>query len=150
MQEAFGGILNLILIALFLIIIEGILGFTVNYTKAFKMKNAVISAIEEYEGAQCIPTNNASNSNSACRKKIEESAKQIGYSPSINISCGDESKGWHSVDNIFCAKEMTAKNGDTIYRIVTQVDINIPIIKNIMGLSFFQVSGDTRTVHKQY
>lgn len=146
MQDAFGGILNLVLIALFLIIVEGILGFTVNYTKAFKMKNIVISSIEEYEGAYCI---DKSKNTSACRTRITEGAKRIGYSPSIDINC-PTSAGWVSVDNLFCAKEITSKSGHSIYRIVTQVDINIPIIRNIMGLSFFQVSGDTRVVQKQY
>ena len=46
MKDAFGGILNLVLIVVFLLLIEGILGLVVNYSKAFRMKNTVISAIE--------------------------------------------------------------------------------------------------------
>lgn len=145
MQDAFGGIMNLFLIALFLVIVEGVLGFTVNYTKAFKMKNIVISAIEEYEGIRCVNANSSINTNSACRNKIVEGAMQIGYSPSINISCP---RDFINNDNLFCSKEVTSKSGDSIYRIVTQVDVNIPIIRNIMGLSFFQVSGDTRIIKK--
>lgn len=152
MQEAFGGILNLVLIALFLVIVEGILAFTVSYTKAFKMKNIVISAIEEYEGSHCIPESSSDNPNSACRQKIREGAERIGYSPTTRISCPNKSDGyvgdWYVVDDRFCAKESISQSGDHIYRIVTQVDINIPIINRIMGLSFFQVSGDTRVVKK--
>ena len=48
MKDAFGGIVNIVLVAIFLVIISGILGLVVNYTKAFRMKNAVISAIEQY------------------------------------------------------------------------------------------------------
>ena len=48
MQEAFGGILNIFLILIFLVIVEGILAFTVSYTKAFRMKNYVIATIEQY------------------------------------------------------------------------------------------------------
>lgn len=151
MQDAFGGLLNIVLVALFLVIVEGVLGFTVNYTKAFKMKNVVISAIEEYEGSHCVITEDSTtvSSDSACQKRIIEGAKQLGYSPSVNINC-NKNNGYYNNYNYFCAKETTSAKGGSIYKIVVQVDMNIPIIKNIMGLSFFQVSGDTRVVHKQY
>lgn len=149
MKDAFGGILNIVLIALFLIIVEGILGFVVNYTKAFKMKNSVISAIEQYEAVGCVNTDKA---NTACRNKIIESAKSIGYSPA-NLRCPS---GYTKIDGLFCVNEgeiSRNKNKDwyssskpTTYRVVTQVDVNIPIINKIMGLSFFQVSGDTRVI----
>ncbi len=144
MQDAFGGILNIVLIVIFLVIVEGILGFTVNYTKAFKMKNIVISAIEEYEDANCTDT---SKSTSACRQKIKSGAMRIGYSPTqLNCPSGSE---WKKIDGLFCVKRSKSHSGYYIYRIVTQVDINIPIVRNIMGFSFFQVSGDTRVVQKQ-
>ncbi len=149
MKDAFGGILNIVLIALFLIIVEGILGFVVNYTKAFKMKNHVISAIEQYEAIGCVDTNKATT---ACRDKIVDSAKSIGYSPA-NLRCPN---GYQKIDDLFCVSggEISSnKNNDwhssskpTTYRVVTQVDVNIPIINKIMGLSFFQVSGDTRVI----
>ena len=53
MKDAFGGILNLVLIVVFLLLIEGILGLVVNYSKAFRMKNTVISAIERFRGYGC-------------------------------------------------------------------------------------------------
>lgn len=146
MQEAFGGILNIVIIAIFLVIVEGILGFTVNYTKAFKMKNVVISAMEEYEAAKCVGD---SSQNSACREKIRSGANQIGYAPS-NLACPN---GYDSIDNLFCVTEIQTNSSHensiyVSYRIVTQVDVNVPIIRNIMGFSFFQVSGDTRVIQK--
>ena len=142
MRDAFGGILNIFLIALFLVIVEGVLGFTVSYTKAFKMKNMVISAFEEYEGAGCT---NTSTYNTACKNRIREGAKRIGYSPA-NLNC---SGNYEKVDGFFCYKQNPDGNNEQnkkVYRIVTQVDINIPIINNIMGFSFFQVTGDTRGI----
>ena len=53
MRDGFGGILNIVFIVIFLLIVEGVLGLVVNYTKAFKMKNNVISMIEQYEAAGC-------------------------------------------------------------------------------------------------
>ena len=45
MKVAFGGILNLALVVVFLMIVSGVLGLTVSYTKAFNFKNYVISTI---------------------------------------------------------------------------------------------------------
>ena len=44
MRDAFGGIFNIFIIVVVLLLIMGILGLTVNYTKAFRMKNYVITA----------------------------------------------------------------------------------------------------------
>lgn len=147
MKDAFGGILNIVLVAIFLVIISGILGLVVNYTKAFRMKNTIITAIEQYEGAQgCFGKGTSSSSD--CRRKIEQGASDLGYRPTV-LNC-DESKGYSVAYNLFCYKGIPTESGDNwMYTVVTQVDINIPIINRIMGLSIFQVHGDTRAVvHK--
>ena len=147
MQDAFGGIVNLALIVLFLVIVEGILGMTVNYTKAFKMKNVVLSAVEQYEASACF----GDNADSGCLRKIQEDARSIGYSPS-NLRCPrfftakTDSQG----RGLFCYRQMevvnSASSKQTYYRIVTQVDVHIPIIREILSLEFFQVKGDTRMI----
>lgn len=145
MRDAFGGILNIILIAVFLIIIEGILGLVVNYTKAFRMKNAVISSIERYEAHGCFSDQTSGESD--CRNLITEQAKNIGYHP-VELHCPSGQEFTQS-DSLFCYKKSTSNSGNNdIYTIVTQVDINIPIINKIMGLSFFQVHGDTRIIRR--
>ena len=146
MQDAFGGILNIILIAVFLIIIEGILGLVVNYSKAFRMKNIVISNIERYEGYGCF--SDKANGNTDCRNKIMDGAKSIGYAPTALLHC-DSGNLYVNSDSLFCYKELVSSSGNNrIYTIVTQVDINIPIINRIMGLSFFQVHGATRVIKR--
>ena len=143
MQDAFGGIVNIVLIVLFLVIVEGILGMTVNYTKAFKMKNIVLSAVEQYEASACFGSNNA---DSACLEKIKNDAKGIGYAPT-NLRCPND---FESKDGLFCYKQMevdsSSSRRQTYYRIITQVDIHIPIVREIMSLEFFQVKGDTRMI----
>lgn len=143
MKDAFGGILSLAIIVVFLVIVMGVLGLTVSYTKAFKMKNNVITRIEQYEGFGCfIPSG-------TCYQRILEDAKSIGYSPVVQLNCAT---GYINVSNYFCFKqaseEIIEKNDIkyTHYDVSTQVDINIPIINKIMGMEFFQVSGSTRNV----
>lgn len=140
MKDAFGGILNIVFVVIFLVIVSGILGLIVNYTKAFRMKNIVISAIENFDGASgCFDA----SSDSDCKEKIIEGANKIGYHP-VNINCSGATEAY----SYFCYKKEPTANKHYVYTITTQVDINIPIINNIMGLSIFQVHGDTRIVNK--
>ena len=146
MQDAFGGIVNIFLILIFLVIVEGILAFAVCYTKAFRMKNYVIATIEQYEGSGCF----AKDGDTACKQRIRERASSIAYKPT-ELSCHGTQE---SVDGLFCADatgtDCAPVGGNSAqnrcYRIVTQVDINLPIVNKIMGLEFFQVSGDTRSI----
>ena len=149
MKEAFGGIFNIFFLVLFLVIVMGILGLVVSYTKAFKMKNAVISAIEEYEGSGCYPSSGEST-NTACINRIKRDAQGLKYNP-VNLYCN----GLTPVDNLYCY-EMTiiSKDGEdgkagkryAIFTVVTQVDISFPIVERIMGFRTFQVSGDTMMI----
>ena len=77
MRDAFGGIVNIVLVAIFLVIVSGILGLVVNYTKAFRMKNAVISTIEQYEGADSCFTENGNN--------FKLSRNSTTYCPSFKV-----------------------------------------------------------------
>lgn len=143
MKDAFGGIVNIVLVAIFLVIISGILGLVVNYTKAFRMKNVVISTIEQYEGASgCF------DENGGCAQRIIEKSKTFGYHPTeLAGSC--RRNGYESAYDLFCYKRSDSDSGNKyVFTIVTQVDIDIPIINKILGLSIFQVHGDTRTIRK--
>ena len=42
MRDAFGGIVNIAIIVVFMTIVSGYLAFNVSYTKAFKVKNYFI------------------------------------------------------------------------------------------------------------
>lgn len=135
MRDAFGGILNLAIIAVFLVVVMGVLGLTFSYTKAFKAKNIILSRIEQYEGHGCFEVGKA------CFNRIQEDTKSIGYSPSVT-SCAEK---YEAVGNIFCYKAEDV-NDKTIFKIVSQVDIPIPIVNKILNLSFFEINGDTRPV----
>jgi len=141
MKDAFGGILSIVLITIFLVIVSGILGLVVNYSKAFRMKNYIISTIEQYEGSKgCF---GGSTGESACEAKIKDYANQLGYHPNPSaLDCHDYEKAYDT----FCYYKNDKKGGIMYYTIVTQVDIDIPIVNKIAGLSIFQVHGDTRNV----
>ena len=53
MRDAISGALTLQIILIFMIIINCYLAFSVNYTKAFRVKNEILSIIEKNEGLTC-------------------------------------------------------------------------------------------------
>lgn len=147
MKEAFGGIINIVFISIFLVIVIGVLGLVVSYTKAFRMKNAIISVIEEYEGSGCYPEISGGTKDSACRRKIKEQAESLKYNP-VALNCSGTDL--YKADDVYCYS-MEKKSGDTaVFRVITQVDIGFPIVEDIMGMRFFQVTGDTKIIKLQY
>lgn len=147
MKDAYGGILNLVFISLFLLITIGVLGLVTTYTKTFKMKNIVISAIEQYEGNCCDQSSlsriGGSCANpSACVSKINKEAGRLGYHPA-NLNCPDG----YSDNELYCLIKID--EGDKYYyNIIVQADVHFPIVSNILGLRMFQVSGDTRYINR--
>ncbi len=143
MRDAFGGIINLAMIVVFLVLVCGYLAFNVNYTKAFRVKNYIITSLEQYEG-NCA-------SGTACSNKIQSYIKQVGYSaPNFDIDDYVCNYG-------YCYKEFKASNespgtvseskNQVYYRVVTQINIDIPIVNKIMpGLKIFQISGNTKLI----
>lgn len=144
MRDAMGGSVALVIIVVFIVIALGYMAFNVNYTKAFRMKNKIISVYEDYDG-ECL---------SDCRRAIKEYSKTIGYSTGNNMGCPS---GYKNSDNIYCYKKMENLNtiGDSniiddskkrsYYRIITKINVEIPIINNILDLRIFYITGDTKT-----
>ena len=159
MRDAFGGLLNIVIIVVFMTLVSGYLAFNVSYAKAFKVKNKIISTIENYN-AKC-DFNNPEND---CYKDVSEYEHTIGYQANINLSedaiCeGASSSGFNSCACNrtlgFCwieADKDKHEGGNTTvsyksYRIVTQVYIDLPIINRLLpNLSIFQVTGDTKDI----
>ena len=150
MRDAYGGILNIVIVVVFLVIISGYLAFNVNYTKAFRLKNEIISTLEEYEGAG-FDSISPGCTRALCTK-INSYASAIGYNVS-KINKPDEN--WRCDDSVgYCVGKFTVpsdtegvnEQSNVYFRVITQINIDIPIINNIMGLRIFQVSGSTKTM----
>ncbi len=142
MRDAFGGIVNLSMIVVFLVLVCGYLAFNVNYTKAFRVKNYIITTIEQYEG-------NCDNASSACAQKIQQYIKQVGYSaPDFQLDDYDTCHYGYCIKRVDVASEgINEGNQRFYYQVVTQINIDIPIINKIMpGLKIFQISGNTKLI----
>lgn len=143
MKDAFGGIFSVFLIGVFLLIVEGILGLVVSYSKTFRMKNIIISSYERFEGAgNC-------EEHTDCYRRIAEQAKNLHYSKNQNITCSSSDYTLVGNDDgpSFCYKStISPSENNCIYTVELQLDISFPIVEKIMGLSFLKVRGDTRVI----
>ena len=153
MRDALGGTVSLVIISVFIVIAMGYMAFNVNYTKAFRMKDKIISLYEDYEG-KC---------DQACKDAIKDYARTLGYSTDNNLQCDHLGAGWtQGIPDLYCAKEIMVDNmgtndGDVIrdtmnkhyFKIVTRINLNIPIISNIFDFNFFYIKGDTKSFEKE-
>ena len=143
MRDAFGGVVNLAMIVIFLVLVTGYLAFNVNYTKAFRVKNYIITKFEQYEG-NC-------GTNTTCNDEIQSYMKTVGYHQPSDIKVDG-----FNCDAGYCFKEFEVKrdsgsvkenNEQKYYRVVTQIIIDIPIVNKIMpNLKIFQIAGDTKLI----
>ena len=154
MNEGVGSVTILVVIAVFIAIVAAYLAYNVNYTKAFRMKNKIVSLYEEYEG-QCT---------SECQGKIRDYARDIGYNPYGSLRCQDTDvqpiglsmSSVQEVNGLYCEYKIQvqkSKPSDDVfvdsvdqyyYRILTRIDIQIPIIQNVLNLRILNVTGDTK------
>ena len=148
MNEGIGSTTILVVIAVFIAIVSAYLAYNVNYTKAFRMKNKIVSLYEEYNG-QCF---------NDCQAKIRDYARDIGYNPYRSLNCPTQ-EGTVSTQEItmfYCEYKMPvdkSKPSDDVfvdsgdqyyYRILTRIDIQIRIIQNVLKLRVLNVTGDTK------
>ena len=149
MREAFGGTWILGFVVLFIVLFSGYLAVSVNYTKAFKVKNRIISIIEENEGYS---TSNYSNmdaenlttlqNSSSTEDKIYAFLKDIGYATTeINENrCSD---GGYRTGG-YCVVELQTNQGYKYYRVTTFIKLEIPIVWFNITIP---ITGETRVLY---
>jgi len=150
MRDAMGGSVVIVIIVLFIVFSLGYLAFNVNYTKAFRMKDKIISLYDDYDG-KCT---------SKCQSAIKAYAREIGYATGNDLHCPTSTSvnahPFENKDGLYCAQvnEIVSKDEITVagdaktkkyYTIVTKINLQIPVISNIIDFRFFYISGDTRT-----
>ena len=146
MRDAFGGIVNISMIVVFLVVVSGYLAFNVSYTKAFRVKNKIITTIEQYEG-NC-------NDGSTCSGIIDTYINNIGYShykdKQVATTSGctrihEPSNNGYYIER--CPATGDQDNQKVYYKVITYIDINIPIVNQVMsGLHVFDISGNSKLI----
>lgn len=146
MRASVSGVVNLFIVTVFIIIISSLLLFNVSYTKAYRVKNKIITTYEQYEG-NCGQKSFTPMSTS-CQKMIESYEKNLGYS--ITNMRKQEKGEWCDPDLGYCVITTPAKGKNAYkYKIRTEIDVRFPLIDKILGIGKFTVSGETHTIYRQ-
>ena len=141
MRDALGGIVNIAIIVVFITLVSGFMAYNINYTKAFRVKNKIITTLEQYEG-RC-------EQNSSCDQEIISYMRSLGYSAHIRNISG------YTCRSGYCYKEVSANVGTiavndsnkVYFQVVTAINIDIPIINKILpNIRLFQVKGNTKLI----
>lgn len=147
MREAIGGTWLFGLVITFIVFFASFLAISVNYSKAFNVKNNIVDMISKYEGNNC----NA-------RKKIGNYLSDVGYL--VTGSCGkiddveyipydlNGNKVTGSNRGYYCvAKDSTEHTTDlekTYYRVIVFFRVDLPVIGNI---TTFKIKGETESIY---
>ena len=140
MREAIGGTWLFGLVITFVMFFASFLAVSINYSKAFNVKNNVVDLISKYEGNNC-----------EARKKIGEYLSDAGYL--VPGNCGSDytpygldgnkasGKGYYCV----AKEEISVNNIDkAYYRVIIFYKIDLPMIGD---LTTFKIKGETESIH---
>ena len=152
MREAIGGTWIFTIVIVFIVLFSSYLAISVNYSKAFKVKNGIIDAIDRCNG---YPEDGAiDNPNHCAVKAIEDYLLQIGYHVYGNCAASNASdkdklietpskKGasWYCIERISTEGTQLPK---VYYKVTVFFKLDLPIIGDIFT---FPIYGDTKTIY---
>lgn len=136
MREAIGNSLLMNLVIIFVSIVILFFIGILSYSKAYRVKNRIVSIIEKYDGY-----------NTSAQEEILVDLKSAGYRSTNNSKCTSENL--NNTTYNYCIYEIRDKSsGDSYYyKIVTYVHFDFPIIGNLIS---FPVKGETKILGKTY
>lgn len=158
MRDAIGGVLVIEIIIIFLLIINSYLAFSVNYTKAFRVKNKIVSIIENYEGM----TEGELGSKKAIENMMLENHYSIDNAYTDRCGTLDGAKKYEkSPNNVggFCYYiTETSESGQglanetykgTVYSVAVFVNIDLPVLNKLFPYfaNVFAIKGETKTIY---
>lgn len=151
MKEGIGNTIVLMMLMIFIVFISSYLAFTINYSKAFKVKSKIIDIIEKY--------NNDMDSGHIAHE-IQQYIDSIGYSVDSRM-IQDNCEGYeiYAEKNMqgWCYKVIPPRDKAVVneagevrqyVKIKTFISVDIPIINRIFsGVRFFTIEGSTKPTY---
>lgn len=151
MRDAIGGAMSLQIIIIFLIIINCYLAFSVNYTKAFRVKNEIRSIIEKNEGLTCSAMNQINDlmikNKYNMNPQFENWCRNNGYSVA-RAEAGSFCYKYNKIDVTGTSSTNSLYKG-AYYTVATFVNIDIPLVNNILPFAgnLFLIKGETAQIY---
>lgn len=148
MREAIGGTWLLGFVVLFIVLFSAYLAVSINYTKAFKVKNQIINIIEENEGYTTSVGNVASKTNDQLKNsnktedKIYYYIKDIGYATNKidEDRCPDDAILF---EGGYCVKRICTMHG-AYYKVTSFIKIELPLIWQSLTIP---INGETKVLY---
>ncbi len=156
MREAIGGTWLTQIIIVFMLIFVAFLALTLNYAKAFKMKNDLLTIIEEREGMTISKNGTLNGSIGLMNNYLEKN----GYT--ILRACPEGSYGVADLHNetlnyidqgnsakryYYCVTKYSAPStnyrGKVYYQVAISLKFNLPILGDLFT---FEVTGNTEDI----
>lgn len=142
MREAIGGTWLFGLVITFIVFFASFLAVSINYSKAFHVKNNVVDLISKYEGNNC-----------KARNKISDYLRTSGAL--VTGKCPDGYNGYNLAsekvgtgkDAYYCIAgdetDSTSFMSKQFYRVIVFYKIDLPMLGNI---ATFKIKGETETI----
>lgn len=147
MREAMGGSWLLGFVVVFVVLFSSYLAISISYTKAFKVKNKIITIIEENEGYTTATkdltrlTVDELKRETSTQAKIYLALKDIGYFSSTEVDC--DAEDGKKFENSYCVKQIATTNG-TYYKVKTFILFRF----DLFNLSIqIPINGETKTIY---
>lgn len=144
MREALGNTFIMNIVITIVIIIIAVVISSLSYTKAFKVKNMIVSTIESNNGY-----------NEKAKQEIDANLKEMGYRVNKNgiQTCDMDNMDEHNSKVLtesnsyrYCVVQVTTSKG-YYYRVASYMYFDIPVIGDKME---FPVHGETKTFYNVY
>lgn len=136
MRESIGGTWIFSLVIVFIVLFTGYLAVSVNYSRAFKVKNGIINIIEENEGH-----------NSNAEEEITSYLNGSGYF--VFGSCASNETGYGRQSNRFRYCVSKVPNNETTipsarYYVRVFFRLDLPVFGELLT---FPITGETKAVY---
>ena len=151
MRDAISGAMSLQIIVIFLIIINCYLAFSVNYTKAFRVKNEIRSIIEKNEGFTCSAAKQINDlmlkNKYKMNPKFENWCSTNGYTVA-KLPAGSFCYKYEKVNVDGNAAGSSIYKG-AYYTVATFVNVDLPLVNNLLPFAgnLFLVKGETALIY---
>lgn len=162
MKDAYGGTYLFGIVVLFMLLFTGIMCLTINRSKAYSVKDAIVTVIEENQGIEL--ENGPSISGNDGLDSIEEELKSYNYRTTGTCPEGYQGYSYNgdstftSEESSFCLKvvDKTTADADTgetdgelgcYYSVVVFYKLDLPVLKEVFN---FSISGETITLYSEY
>lgn len=148
MKEAFGGVGLFMIVIVFLTIFSSYLALSINYSRAFKVRDEVINIIERNKGLY-----NSLGEDTGAISEIQEYMASVGHR--AKGKCDDEYEGYNlsssgttSNNVVFCIQTVNSSTYQDVttskyYKIQIFFNLDVPIFGEYFGSS---LRGTTRRI----